>query len=135
VSQENVEVVRAAWEAWDRRDMTALFALYDPDIVWDQTHQQTSGLTGEYHGHEGVKTFFRAWMGPFESFHAHAEEFIEVGEAVVVRARQGGRGKRSGVEVEMPSYWQVYRVQDGLVARIVVYDNEADALNAARVKE
>ena len=100
----------------------------------DQTHQETGELTGEYHGHEGVKTFFRAWMGPFESFHAHAEEFIEVGEAVVVRARQGGRGKQSGVEVEMPSYWAVYRVEAGLVSRITVYLNEADALNAARLK-
>jgi hypothetical protein len=35
------------------------------------------------------------------------------------------------VEVEMP-LWQVYRVEDGLVSRIAVYDNEADTLNAAR---
>ena len=134
MSQENVEVVRAVWEAWERGDMTALFALYDPEIVWDMTHAG-GDLSAEHHGHEGVKTMFRAWTEPFDSYHAHAEEFIEVGEAVVVRLRQGGRGRQSGVEVEMPPYWQVYRVKDGLVSQIVVYLNEADALNAVELEE
>ena len=134
MSQANVEVVRAVWAAWEHRDMTAVFALYDPEIVWDMTHAGGDGST-EHHGHQGVKTMFRAWTEPFDSYHAHAEEFIEVGEAVVVRLRQGGRGKRSGVEVEMPPYWQVYRVEDGLVSRITLYYNEADALSAARLRE
>ena len=109
-----MEVVRAVWGAWERRDMTALFALYDPEIVWDQTHQETGELTGEYRGHDGVRRFLRAWWEPFESYWAHAEQFIDAGEAVVVRCRQGGRGTQSGVEVEMPLYWQVYRVEDGV---------------------
>jgi ketosteroid isomerase-like protein len=131
VSQANVEVVRAVWEAWERRDMPALFSLYDPEIVWDMTHTE-GDLSAEHHGHEGVKSMFRVWAEPFDSYHAHAEEFVEVGEAVVVRLRQGGRGKQSGVQVEMPPYWQVYRVEDGLVSRITLYFNEADALNAGR---
>jgi ketosteroid isomerase-like protein len=115
--------------------MEAIFAFYDPDIVWDQTHHETSDVTGAYHGHEGVKTFFRAWMDPFESFHAHAEEFIDAGEAVVVRCRQGGRGKHSGVEVEMPRYWQVYRLRDGRAVRIEVYEDQREALKAVGLEE
>jgi ketosteroid isomerase-like protein len=34
----NVELVRAAWNAWERGDMEAIFGFYDPAIVWDQTH-------------------------------------------------------------------------------------------------
>jgi hypothetical protein len=37
VSRDSDEVVRATWEACERRDMDALFAFYDPEIVWDQT--------------------------------------------------------------------------------------------------
>ena len=33
MSQENVEVVRAAFEAWNRGDMDALRELYDPDVM------------------------------------------------------------------------------------------------------
>jgi hypothetical protein len=35
----------------------------------------------------------------------------------------------------MPPSWQVYRVEDGLVSRITVYLNEADALNAAGLEQ
>jgi ketosteroid isomerase-like protein len=38
MSQEDVELVRAAWEAWEQGDMEAIFEFYDPTIVWDQTH-------------------------------------------------------------------------------------------------
>jgi ketosteroid isomerase-like protein len=87
VSQENVGLVRAAWEAWAREDMEALFALYDPEIVWDQTDAPAE-LSGVYHGHDGIRQFFRSWLAPFESYHAHAEEFIDAGEAVVKGIRR-----------------------------------------------
>ena len=137
MSQENVELVRAAWEAWERGDMEAVFSFYDPEIVWDQSHTPTLELSSLYHGHDGIKRFFREWLAAFdrESYYAHAEEFIDAGEAVVVRIRQGGRGKESGVEVEMPQYWQVYRLRDGRAVRIEVYDIEAEALEAAGLSE
>ena len=34
-SQENVEVVRRGWDAWQRGDMDALVSIYAPDVVWD----------------------------------------------------------------------------------------------------
>ena len=135
MSEENVEIVRAAWKALERRDMEALFAFYDRAIVWDQTRAGPSGLASEYHGHGGVRQFFRAWLEPFESYHGHAQQFIDAGQVVVVCARQGGRGKQSGVEVEMASFWQVYRVENGLIVRIDVFNDEQDALRAAGLKE
>jgi ketosteroid isomerase-like protein len=64
-----------------------------------------------------------------------AEEFIDAREGVVVRLRQGGRGKRSGVEVEMPPYWQVYRLRNGLAVRIEVFSDQADAFKAVGLAE
>ena len=130
MSQENVEAVRAAWEAWECRDMEAIFSFYDPAIVWDQSHSGPAELSGVYHGHDGIRRFFRDWLAPFESYYAHAEEFIDAEEAVVVRLRQGGRGKQSGAEVEMPPYWQVYRLREGRAVRIEVYSNQGEALKA-----
>jgi ketosteroid isomerase-like protein len=135
VSRENVELVRAAWEAWERGDMEAIFAFYDPEIVWDQTHYAAPELADLYHGHDGVRQFFREWTAPFESYYARAEDFIDAGEAVVVRLRQGGRGKHSGVEVEMPPYCQIYRLQDGRAVRIEVYKDERDALKSVGLEE
>ena len=135
MSRQNVELVRAAWEAWERGDTASIFEFYDPDIVWDQTHAETPELSTVYHGHDGVRQFLRAWLAPFDSYYARPEEFIDAGEAVVVRLRQGGRGKQSGVEVEMPPYWQVYRLRDGRAVRIEVYNDQGEARKAAGVEE
>ena len=60
--------------------MEAIFAFYDPAIVLrDQTHYEAAELSGVYHGHDGIKQFFRQWLAPFESYHAHAEDFIDAG--------------------------------------------------------
>src|SRR6267143_689503 len=100
MSRATVEVVRAAWEACEQRGMEASFVFYDPAIVWDQTRDGAGELSVVHHGHDGIRQSFRAWLASFEDYHAHPEEFIDAGEAVVVRIRQGGRGKQSGVEVE-----------------------------------
>jgi ketosteroid isomerase-like protein len=41
MSQENVEVVRKAWEAYRRRDNEAALALYDPEIEVDLRPEAT----------------------------------------------------------------------------------------------
>jgi ketosteroid isomerase-like protein len=115
--------------------MEAIFAFYDPEIVWDQTHYGGAELANLYLGHDGIRRFFREWLEPFESFYAHAEDFIDAGEAVVVRCRQGGRGKQSGLEVEMPLYWQVYRLREGRAVRIEVYTSQSEALRAVGLAE
>jgi hypothetical protein len=126
MSRENVEVVRAAWEAWERADMEALFEVYDPAIVWDQTHYGTVELGGVYHGHEGVRQFFREWLAPFAM---KAEDFLDAGETVVVRVRQEGRGIGSGA----PSgglFWFAFTLRGGRVTRFDMYATEAEALEA-----
>jgi ketosteroid isomerase-like protein len=134
MSQRNVEIVRRAWEAWEDRDMHALFAHYDPEIVWDQRSGPIE-LLGLYKGHEGVRKFFREWRDSFENYHAHAETFIDAATNVVAGIRQGGRGKVSGVEIEMPVQWLVYRIRNNLIVRIEAFDVKADALEAAGTEE
>jgi ketosteroid isomerase-like protein len=131
----NVDLVRRVWEAWERRDRDALFALYDPAIVYDPGDAGPMELRSLYHGHDGIRQFFRQWMEPFETFHSCAETFIDAGDKVVVGSRQSGRGKTSGAEVEMPFFWNVYSIRNGLVIRIEVFKTKTDALAAASVSQ
>jgi ketosteroid isomerase-like protein len=130
MSRENVDRVRAAWDAWERRDMDALFEFYDPEVVWDMTHSNMADL-GLYHRHDGIRRFFREWAAQFDDFWAAPEEFQDAGDCVVVRLRQGGRGRESGARVEMPPYWQLYELRDGKAVRVAVHMTERDALDAA----
>ena len=129
MTQDNVAIVRASWEAWSRGDMDALFEFYDPAVEWDMTHSYVPDM-GVYHGHEGIREFFREWRAFFAEYYAEPEQFIGTDEHVMVRVRQGGRGRSSTVGVEMPAYWQVYRLRDGRAVRVVIYRDEAEALAA-----
>jgi hypothetical protein len=76
-----------------------------------------------------------SWWAFFAEYWAEPEEFIDAGESVIVRIRQGGRGRSSAVGVEMPSYWQLYRLNEGRAVRVEIYREEADALEAAGLPE
>ncbi len=134
MSKDNVEIVRALWEAWSRGDTEALFEFYDPEVEWDMTHSYVPDM-GVFHGHDGIREFFREWRQFFAEYRAEAEQFIGADENVMVRVRQGGRGRVSSVDVEMPPYWQVYRLREGRAVRVEFYRDEADALEAVGLRE
>jgi ketosteroid isomerase-like protein len=132
MSQENVEIVRRVTAAWERRDSEAVFALYDPAIVWKSG---AGVIPGTYHGHEGVRQFFREWLEAFETYHAQAEAFIGAGDSVVVGYRGSARGKASGVEIGDWIFWLVYRIRNGLVTHIDTFESKAAALEAVGLSE
>ena len=130
MSEANVEVVRRLWNAVDRGEMEAVFALYDPAIVWENHTGGPAELQGTYHGHEGVRQWFRQWLQSFENFRPLAETFKDAGENVIVGNRLHGQGKSSGAEVEMHR-WNVYTIRNGLVVRVEIFETKAQALEAA----
>jgi ketosteroid isomerase-like protein len=122
-----VEIVRRVWQA---PDVESLFRLYDPEIVWES---HFGPISGAYHGHEGVRQFFREWTEALERFHAQAESFVDAGDRVVVSTRVSARGK-SGAQGEMPQA-MVYKLRNGLVIRIDLFETESEALAAAGMSE
>jgi ketosteroid isomerase-like protein len=69
VSKDNVEIVRRVIEAHDRGDFTTVFAAYDPGIEWHiaRVMAPVGGLEPVYHGHEGVRAFWRRWFAAWET--------------------------------------------------------------------
>jgi ketosteroid isomerase-like protein len=76
-----------------------------------------------------VRRYFREWLESFEAHSARAETFIDAGDDVIVCLRLRGRGKTSGVEVEM-SRCNVYRIRSGLAIRVELFETKAEALQA-----
>jgi ketosteroid isomerase-like protein len=50
LSADSVEVVREAWEAWERGDMQAVFDFYDPAVEWDMSESEVPDM-GVFGGH------------------------------------------------------------------------------------
>ena len=129
MSQENVEaLMRAVAGAQDRPD--AFFALFDEDVVWDAG--DVPG--GKRYGRDEVREFFREWVGAFDDWTFDVAECIGAGNSVFTHIRQSGRGKTSGVPVQL-DLWLVWLFFEGKVVRYVAKPNRQAALEAAGLRE
>jgi ketosteroid isomerase-like protein len=108
MSQENVEIVRTLFDAFARRDHEAAFAHYDADIEWDTSRVREGAdvdTAGVYHGHDGVRAYWRRWLSAWEDVEATGVEFVDGGQTVVALIHQQRlRGHGSGIEVGAPPY-------------------------------
>lgn len=132
MSQENVDLVRSVYEAYDRGDSTAVFAAYDPDIEWHVRGLASAelGFDPVYVGHDGVRAFWRLWLSAWETTSFEYDEFIDAGEHVVVVQSQRNRGRTSGIELEWNSYAQVWTIREAKVMRVEFLRTRAEALAA-----
>jgi hypothetical protein len=88
-----------------------------------------------YHGHDGVRKYFRgledAWEG---AVHIEPEAFFDLGEQTMVFNVLHGRGRQSGVEVAMPVAL-LARWRDDLMVHFKGYANREDALRDLGLSE
>jgi ketosteroid isomerase-like protein len=126
MSQQNVEIVRRALEAFRDGDLEGALALGHPEIV--STRVDPDGAV--FHGHDGLLQLMADWMEGFEDWSYRAEEYVDAGDLVVVHIRQWGRGAGSGAPVEAHN-WIVYAVEDRLITRVHIHSERAQAYAAA----
>jgi ketosteroid isomerase-like protein len=132
MSQENVELVRRAFDAYNRRDRDTLQALHHPDIEvdWSASPGPESRI---YRGQEQAADFYDDFLDMFERVHLVPERFIDAGDAVVVPNSAELRG-RDGIQTVARSTW-VYEVRGGRIVRVRFYRATADALEAVGLQE
>jgi ketosteroid isomerase-like protein len=135
MSQENVEIVRVLYDAFNRGELDAYLSVLDPEFVW---HGPTEipDLAGTYRGVEGVRRYLSKLMEVFNDYRMVPEEFIDAGdEHVLVLAREGGRGKGSGIAVQTNPTGHLWTVRDGRPARLDSYWERANALQAVGLEQ
>jgi ketosteroid isomerase-like protein len=138
MSQENVEIVRRAYEAFNRGGTDACVSegVWSPEIIWDVTPSGIPGL-GTYRGQDEVRTFFEEdWFKafPFEEWEVELEEVIDAGDQVIGMSRQHGRGASSGAVAEL-ELAQISTLRDGKIVRVDNYLDRKRALEKAGLRE
>jgi uncharacterized protein len=132
MTEQNVELVRRAIDAYNRRDFETMERLNHSDIELDWSASR--GLqAGVYHGWEEVRRFYDNFLDTFEKVEMDPERFIESGDSVVVPNSAQIRG-RDGIETVARSAL-VFELRDGRVARICLYQETGEALEAAGLEE
>src|SRR5688572_9558199 len=108
MSQENVEIVRRAYEALARRDWDALFDNVHPDFV-----VQTQ-LQGSVRGRDEAQRFIEDQIGAFETWTAEPAEFFEGEDQVVVFVTNRAQPRGSSAEIEI-TIGHLWTLRDGVV--------------------
>jgi ketosteroid isomerase-like protein len=137
MSEENVEIVRRIYEAASSGDSAAVYAMYDEAVEWDASRAPMPRLIGGgriYHGHDGLRTFFQERNAVWGEIEDVPDELIDAGEHVVSADTERGRGRSSGVEVEMTQY-AVWTIRNRKVVRVVWFPTRGEALEAAGLSE
>src|ERR1700736_1782447 len=128
ISKQNVEIVRRAFDAFNRRDKAAWLALCDPELEnvppgdWPESEP--------IRGREAVWDFYIEGNEPWEESPFEYVELIDAGnDKVVADTRRDVRGRASGVS-GAGHYWQVATIRNGKLLRIEWFADRAEALEA-----
>ena len=126
MSRENVELVKAGFDAWNAGDMDAYRELLHPEATtrpppnWPEP--------GPFVGREAVMRQFE-WLRGTWDFDAAEPigDFIEAGDRVAVRWvwRATGRGPAANMELSC-----LYTVRDGKILSLDFFWDHAEALEA-----
>jgi ketosteroid isomerase-like protein len=126
---DNVDIVRGWFEEFERNGI---------DAVIDYVHPEFEGVVpatlsvepDTYRGREGAQRYVDSFNDVMDEIRFVPEEFIAVGDNVVVPMHVVAKGKETGIEVEQHAV-QVWTVKDGLALRVEAYATREDALQAA----
>ena len=133
MSQENIEIVRASFEAWNHGDLERMFQAFDPDIEW--CLPQGGINTGVYRGHVAVRQLMESYLEAFDYFRMEPERFFEAEDGrIVVFIRSPGRGRGSGVEVEVRTAY-TWTMRNGKAVRCEISTDRMEALEAVGLSE
>jgi ketosteroid isomerase-like protein len=122
MSQENVEIVRRAFEAYSRGEPD--WNLMHPEAVWNAVDETPQC------GREAVEAYLERWESPWEELETIPEEFVDAGDRVLVTVLFRGRGQASGMTIESHLH-EVWELRDGLVVRMDEFSDRRDALEHA----
>ena len=138
MSEETLEILRRGHEAFSQGDKSAfesLAAEYSrPDVEWGATGA-FPGVDAVYRGPDAIQEWHDVVRSVWEEFEVSLDEVLhDGGDVVVVAELLRGRGRGSGVEVEMRVF-SAYWFEDGKVRRREAFTKPSEALEVAGLRE
>jgi ketosteroid isomerase-like protein len=129
---EHVETVRRGQEGFNRADLAPVRGLVTDDVEWGGAFP---GVTSVYRGPDEMEVWMDAIREAWETFEVSLDEVVrDEGDVLVAAEGLRGRGRGSGIDVEMRIF-SVYWFEAGKIAKRQPFTTREEALEAAGLSE
>ncbi len=91
-------------------------------------------MEGSYRGHEGVRRWWQDLHDTFPDWDAEVGEVRALGDATLAALHVRGHGGESGAPIDH-TMWHLAHWRNGQMVRLSSHDSEAEALEAAGLRE
>jgi ketosteroid isomerase-like protein len=132
MSQENVEIMRAAMEAFNRRDGKVFDAFLAKDAEILPVRVALEGTV--YRGPNAATQYCTAVELSWDNLRWEIEEVRDGGTWVLALGRIQGLGHDTGVAIDSRAGWMAH-FQSGVITRFQTYADRAKALEAVGLRE
>jgi ketosteroid isomerase-like protein len=133
MSAANVEIARAAIDAWNRGDVDAMLAKAAPEFEFVPAIA-TVVEGGIVRGEDAFRSFFENLGETWESFRIEPNEYRDLGDRVLALGRVQAKGRGSGLELDQP--WAILlTLREGEYVRIDSFLDHNAAIAAAEDRE
>jgi uncharacterized protein len=131
MSQENIEIVRSIYEAFNRDDSDAVTDLTDADF--EATFQRGPNA-GTHRGRDSIQAIIADQREAFDAWIVEIEQVAERGDQVVALIKSRLRPKGSDAEFEIRN-GHIWTIRDGVARSLRGFPNPEEALEAAGLRE
>jgi ketosteroid isomerase-like protein len=130
-TEQMIIALRAAYTAFNRGDIDAAVEPLDAQIEWSEPAEFAGG--GTYHGREGAKQYLTQSRAAWAEVISEPEEFIPVGNRIVVFVHARLRPKNSN-EWQEARLADVYTFRNGKAIQMRAFADRQEALRWVGVK-
>ncbi|RKQ86361.1 ketosteroid isomerase-like protein [Solirubrobacter pauli] len=117
---EEIETVRALYDAFERRDVDAMLAAISDDCeLFLEGTARLAGRSEPYRGHAGLREYLADVERLWEELVLHATDYRAVPGSVIVMGHITGR--REGLDVRRASVW-TWKVTAGRATSVKAAD-------------
>jgi ketosteroid isomerase-like protein len=135
MSQENVEIVRRGYEAFNRGDWDAALEVADPEIEWRLHGELALDVQQTVRGREALKNLWASFFDAWDDYNMGLLDLIEAPDGrLLATVHFTAVGLGSTVPIDLTYFW-LYLVRDGAIATVDIYLDRAEALEAAGLSE
>jgi ketosteroid isomerase-like protein len=137
MSQENIELARRGFEAFNRtftEEAPDLYEILDPEVEW--VPMSALLMRTRYHGHDGVRQWVEEMRRDWTTFEVRPERYVDVGDdRVLALGSWRAKGRGGDVLLDFPQAAWLVQYRKRRLVRLQTFTDRKQALEAAGLSE